>query len=136
MEIKEINYPWDWAPDWAQYVAVDENGDAYWFEKEPKIVGTTWSESSGFFCKFGNSKLPVDWTKSLEKRPNFNYPWSDAPDWAQWAATDENGRAYWFEKKPITVDFVWTNYGGQYGQLKNYNYSENNWTKSLQKRPK
>ena len=29
------------------------------------------------------------------------YDWSQAPDWAQWAATDANGGSFWFENKPI-----------------------------------
>lgn len=66
---EQINYPWDWAPDWAQWAAVDENGAAYWFEKEPKIVGTTWTELSGFMYKIGDCNQPIDWTKSLQKRP-------------------------------------------------------------------
>ena len=28
------------------------------------------------------------------------YDWSKAPDWAQWAATDSNGRAFWYRRKP------------------------------------
>lgn len=28
------------------------------------------------------------------------YDWSDAPDWAQWAATDKNGRAFWYKYRP------------------------------------
>ena len=31
------------------------------------------------------------------------YDWNTAPVWAKWAATDRNGKAYWFEKKPSAI---------------------------------
>jgi hypothetical protein len=34
---------WDDAPKWAQYLAMDDDGDWYWFENEPKFKGCGWS---------------------------------------------------------------------------------------------
>ena len=34
----------------------------------------------------------------------FEYPWEQAPDWANWAATDEDGRRWWYEYEPHTGD--------------------------------
>ena len=31
------------------------------------------------------------------------------PDWAQWAAVDEDGKAYWYEAKPEIDGIVWIN---------------------------
>ena len=36
------------------------------------------------------------------------YNWNDAPEWANYAATDKNGKAYWFEDKP-SYDKEWVN---------------------------
>jgi len=58
---------WKDAPDWAQYFAQDKSGDCYWYELEPEIKGYYWNNNLG-----GKVKLiynPVDWIKSLEKRP-------------------------------------------------------------------
>jgi hypothetical protein len=30
----------------------------------------------------------------------FTYPWDQAPEWANWAATDGDGSAWWYERKP------------------------------------
>lgn len=33
------------------------------------------------------------------------------PDWAEWAAVDADGTAYWYEAKPETVGIIWINAG-------------------------
>lgn len=38
------------------------------------------------------------------------YDWTQAPEWAQWAATDESVRAYWYNVPPVPSDdppFQW-----------------------------
>jgi hypothetical protein len=34
------------------------------------------------------------------------YPWKDAPEWAMWAATCSNGRAFWYSHKPYLAQGV------------------------------
>lgn len=55
-------------PEWAEYVAVDEDGTAYFFEREPSIVNDVWGAGSRF------KAIPVfatsDWKNSLIKRPS------------------------------------------------------------------
>lgn len=74
MKDEQINYPWHLAPDWAEYAAVDENGDAYWYENKPirRYSATVWGGVlDGAFCNIPNYKSEIsDWTKSLEKRPD------------------------------------------------------------------
>ena len=38
--------------------------------------------------------------------------WSTAPDWAQWHAVDEDGRAFWFERQPRAMSSQWDDMGG------------------------
>lgn len=74
----------------------------------------------------------------------INYPWHLAPDWAKWAATDSNGCAFWFAKKPFSrmkswqcdyTTFPWERV--KYVQITGFCISEYiNWRDSLQKRPK
>jgi hypothetical protein len=35
------------------------------------------------------------------------YPWHEAPEWAEWAATDSDGEKTWFEEEPFLVKGVW-----------------------------
>ena len=35
-------YPWELAPDWAQYVTTDEDGDRCWHEYEPEECDGYW----------------------------------------------------------------------------------------------
>lgn len=34
------------------------------------------------------------------------YDWSKAPDWAQWAATDEESDVNWYEEKPNIDNYI------------------------------
>jgi len=33
---------WKDAPEWAQYLAMDEGGQWYWYEDEPTLYGEIW----------------------------------------------------------------------------------------------
>lgn len=35
------------------------------------------------------------------------YPWSEAPDFANYAATDRNGISYWFKHEPRREKYFW-----------------------------
>jgi hypothetical protein len=65
------------------------------------------------------------------------YPWKDAPEWAQWAAKNTNGRSLWFEFKP---EFIWVfwidNCDGMESLLSNgQRITPNEAELSLEKRP-
>jgi hypothetical protein len=59
---------WKDAPEWAQYVAMDEDGDWYWYELKPELLDTCWLQSvSG---QFDLVRFPFpEWQDSLEERP-------------------------------------------------------------------
>lgn len=61
--------------------------------------------------------------------------WEDAPDWAEWNATDWNGLEQWFEKEPIQHNSgYWMNQSGsRYQKAKS---DRGIWKFSLQKRPR
>lgn len=66
-----MNKPtWNRAPEWANYLAQDENGNWYWYEDRPLHGETVWVEQSGR-AKLALSSEPrfPDWRKSLEARP-------------------------------------------------------------------
>ena len=58
--------------------------------------------------------------------------WDNAPDWAEWAAMDENGYWCWFRTEPEIRDYNWSNYI-DYDSFTAAPVSD--WTKSLTKRP-
>lgn len=35
------------------------------------------------------------------------YPWDFAPKWAEYAATDQNGDAWWYSERPNKYDVDW-----------------------------
>ena len=68
------------------------------------------------------------------------YPWDDAPEWAQWAATDSDGVSYFYETEPyISSEGEWMTHCLYDETLLIYNHFEfcdkNEWQNSLEKRP-
>ena len=58
--------------------------------------------------------------------------WDNAPDWAQWVATDSNGTVCFYEEKPQAKFAAW--WGG--GRIKIASTGgDNTWRESLQRRP-
>jgi hypothetical protein len=60
--------------------------------------------------------------------------WTDAPDWAQWAAMDQRGRVWAFDAKPEATTIGWTWGGREVGRLLS-TAPISNWRESLRQRP-
>lgn len=58
---------WDEAPEWANWVAQDEDGEWWWFEDKPNFDDTFWAVADGKCELVEDSAL--DWKTTLEKRP-------------------------------------------------------------------
>jgi len=58
---------WKDAPEWANYLAMDQNGDWYWFENLPSINRDVWAspEKATLAQKSSNHQ----WKDSVEERP-------------------------------------------------------------------
>lgn len=58
---------WKDAPEWAQWLAMDKNGDWYWYENKPILRNVTWKIDGGHV----KEAIPCIsmWDKSLEQRP-------------------------------------------------------------------
>lgn len=62
---KVMKIDWDSAPEWANYAAMDEDGDWFWFENEPRHSRAVWYAEGK--CKFiGNPA--TNWEETLTKR--------------------------------------------------------------------
>lgn len=63
-----MNKPdWGDAPDWAQYLAMDEDGEWYWYEDEPSKRG---GEINGYWHSTEKHKIAtIYWQDTLEARP-------------------------------------------------------------------
>lgn len=62
---EQMKPSWADAPEWANWLAMDEDGEWYWFENEPYRSDNAW-------CTGGKWQLAcygVDWMESLERRP-------------------------------------------------------------------
>ncbi len=72
------------------------------------------------------------------KEQQTKYPWHLAPDWAMWAATDEDGVAAFFELEPFMCETVriWLWAGCSKWVLTDSDIeSSADWRNSLEKRP-
>lgn len=59
---------WDDAPEWANYLAMDDDGEWYWFEMEPAYDGAMWNQRGGqASLAISNEESGLD---SLEQRPS------------------------------------------------------------------
>jgi len=58
---------WDEAPDFAQYLAMDDNGDWYWYEFKPVQRIATWGISAGRYLLALKSE--GGWRNTMEARP-------------------------------------------------------------------
>lgn len=79
----QVKYAWnekvfelDGCPDWAQYAAVDKNGNAFWYSNEPVLCSFGWltslKDKYKSICDVDKRPLLFksdDWVYSLIKRP-------------------------------------------------------------------
>lgn len=135
-------------PGWAQWAAVDECGDAYVYETKPIKQSEDWHTDEG--GDFVGEYDPSDWQNSLIERTEdakkegekdmtkfpkltvdvFNHP--DCPEWAKWAAVNEDGKGYLYSSEPIRGLHVW-----HFGIDNDYfgDYDPSDWQNSLIERP-
>ena len=58
---------WNAAPEWANYVAMDEDGEWYWYENEPTILFSRYTTDGR--CEF--IETPKVWKSTLQSRPKI-----------------------------------------------------------------
>lgn len=57
---------WKDAPEWAQWLAMDDDGSWYWHETKPYIELGYWYSDEAM----AEIVSPINWTESLEGRPS------------------------------------------------------------------
>lgn len=62
---------WSTAPEWAQYLAMDEDGTWYWYEIEPTLFTTVWDCEIPYRSEIAD-RNPEGWKRSLEKKPEIH----------------------------------------------------------------
>jgi hypothetical protein len=60
---------WNYAPEWAQFLAQHRSGNWTWFEFEPVVYEVTWERMKGRSARAGTSKPPNRWIDTLQQRP-------------------------------------------------------------------
>jgi hypothetical protein len=69
VEVLEMKPNWSTAPDFARYLAMDDDGEWYWYEEKPTI------ELNDIWHTCGRHQLalcPPSWRDTLEERPVHN----------------------------------------------------------------
>ena len=119
-----IKYAWEYADAMQAEADKREKEEA---EKKRKEMRELLSANNTFIEKEGQHFDDVEW------QPN----WSQAPDWANWWAVDENLKATWFVNEPHISVSEWNTRGMdvdfKYSPLFGYT---GNWRDSIRKRPK
>lgn len=59
---------WKDAPEWANFVAMDDDGLWWWYENRPVQGDNEWKKAGGFFL-LAEDKSPSGWEASLTGRP-------------------------------------------------------------------
>lgn len=57
---------WKDAPEWANWLAMDDDESWWWFENEPIMYPGYWVTNEG---KYGNAGRVLPWQHSKTKRP-------------------------------------------------------------------
>ena len=83
--------------------------------------------------------LPEGW-QVVGPEPKTLYDWSQAPEWANWAATDKDGSVYWFKVKPELglgryYDSWWTNKRWERAIRSTALHRSVPWDQSIEQRP-
>jgi len=62
--------PWDEAPAWARWAAMDRDKCWWWYEDEPIMRLSTWSvQITGQKCESFSAPPIIDWEASKQARP-------------------------------------------------------------------
>ena len=94
------------------------------------------SDTRNKLCRYA-----LAWADALAEiaegdKPKTRYDWSEAPEWAQWAATDKNGNMFWFDTMPQIVagTTIFNNGDGRALKIDNIGMCED-WATSREERP-
>jgi hypothetical protein len=135
---------WNRAPEWARFWAQDPDGSAWFYELKPRWYGhcEEWTATGGMVVIDPGRWTPEHSRASLTERPARVEPentpeidWSQAPDWAQFAAMDEDGEWYWYGLKPRTHEGADCWYGGGKSDYYKNTGCVVGWRSSLVERP-
>ena len=77
------------------------------------------------------AELPARWREDATTNEEAN--WSDAPEWANYKATDRDDSGWWYEHKPILSDYYWVESTGRFLRVVPLIICEN-WEDTLEKR--
>ena len=65
---EENRVPWEEAPEWAMWVAMDSDNEWWWYESEPCLDGLEWIPKIGTVDTL-HHKACSDWKTSKQRRP-------------------------------------------------------------------
>lgn len=135
-----------------RWAAMDEDGSVYLHENKPSLRSVEWISSNSrirrIIC-YGKAAAEKVWKESLMDRNDLLPAWytpenvfKNAPEWANYAAIDSTGYAWWYENRPTHSVIYWTSVTGRSesavveGAEVDFGITQKNWKCSLMERPK
>ena len=114
----EIKPDWSKAPAWANYWAVDINGSAFWFDKEPEPDCNIEGDENGVWYAEAryqqDEECVLNWRESLCKRPE--------PEQEETAQTDLELLLNEFREFKRLLSSELSNYNERLNKLERPNY--------------
>ena len=127
-------------PYWAYYAASDPDGTVRWFRNKPTLSSSTntWFSSglSEIFRDVVCFKPCYVYCGYLPELPTDLFLEDGIPEWARYAAVNNDGRAYLYSEMPKPSSDGWTLTGGRsVPYCTGDEFSSENWENSLIARP-
>ena len=93
-------------PEWAQYAAVNKNGNGFYYRNKPKkkenkkwsLFGVGDYQYIGIFDATDWHKILIERPAKLQKLTTEVFDRPDCPEWARYAVVDDDGYAYYYSK--------------------------------------
>lgn len=140
------------APEF-RWAAMDKDGSVYLHENKPSLRSVEWISGNNSKIRritcYGEAAAKKVWKDSLMYRNDLLPAWynpenvfKDAPEWAEYAALDATGFAWWYENRPVSTNIFWTSVTGRStsavvrGAEVDYGVTQKCWKQSLIERPK
>jgi hypothetical protein len=105
---------WEGAPEWADFVAEDDDGQATWFDRKPYnhiVVGWIIDEGRAEPAPkgiLGSVRCEPRPTPAVDpERAAYLKRWEGAPESAKWRAEWQDGSVFWLDYEPSDIRRGW-----------------------------
>jgi hypothetical protein len=83
--------PWQEAPHWAHWAAMDRTGNWFWYEAEPKDEAGYFTATTGRVAQFTHLPCTSHWRMSLQHRPAGSFAFDSCSGLLTYAMNHAHG---------------------------------------------